>query len=223
MSKNTLICNTTPPYVVVASATGSSLTSGAGSCTISLTGLTTSNIQLIAVAVAGGATTVTDSKSNTYSGLTPAGTIQVKIFYILKPIIGTTMSFTITSPNVGAAVFVVQGPNPPIPAFDTQNNNGAAGSSPTASTGNITPAFNGDFILAAASTGTGTTGRGATLSGWTRVETPFRLGISQGVVCYYRSEGYGNSQRYAATIGVTFSAGSGVMNYFGASIGAWSN
>lgn len=220
MSKNTLICNTTPPYVVVASATGS----GDASTIISLTGLTTSNIQLIAVAVgSGGGSSVVDSKSNTYSGLPSAGTIPVKIYYILQPIVGTTMSFTITSANVGAAVFVVQGPNPPVPAFDTQNNNGAAGSSPTASTGNITPAFNGDFLLAAASTGTGTTGRGATLSGWTRVESPFRATIAQGVVCYYRSEGYGNSQRYSSSIGVTFSAGSGVMNYFGASIGAWSN
>ena len=219
MSKNTLICNTTPPYVVVASATGS----GASSTTISLTGLTTSNIQLIAVAVASVSTTVIDSKSNNYSGLPSAGTIPVKIYYVLQPIVGPTMSFTIPSANVGAAVFVVQGPNPPVPAFDTQNNNGAAGSSPTASTGNITPNFNGDFLLAAASTGTGTTGKGATLSGWTRVESPFRAGIAQGVVCYYRSEGYGNSQQYAATIGVTFSAGSGVMNYFGASIGAWSN
>ena len=212
--------NSTPPYVVVASATGS----GTSSTTISLTGLTTSNIQLIAVAVAsGGASTVIDSKSNVYGGLTPAGTIPVKIYYILQPIVGTTMSFTITSANVGAAVFVVQGPNPPVPAFDTQNNNGAAGSSPTASTGNITPTFNGDFLLAAASTGTGTTGRGATLSGWTRVESPFRATIAQGVVCYYRSEGYGNSQRYSSPISVTFSAGSGVMNYFGASICAWSN
>ena len=216
----TLIYNSTPPYVVVASATGSD----SSSTTISLTGLTTSNIQLIAVAISGGgAANVTDSKSNTYSGLTPAGTIPVKIFYALQPIVGITMSFTITNTGVGAAVFVVQGPNPPIPAFDTQNNNGAAGLSPTASTGNITPAFNGDFLLAAASTGTGTTGRGATLSGWTRVESPFRAGIAQGVVCYYRSEGYGNSQRYAAPISVTFSAGSGVVNYFGASIGAWSN
>jgi len=221
MSKNTIICNTTPPYVVVASATGS----GASSTIISFIGLTTSNIQLIAVATSGGgAANVTDSKSNLYSGLTPAGTIPVKIIYALQPIVGTTMSFTITNTNVGAAVFIVQGPNPPIPAFDKQNNNGNIGTpSPTASTGNITPAFNGDFILAAACTVTGTTGKGATLSGWTRVESPFRLGIAQGVVCYYRSEGYGNSQQYAATIGVTFSAGSGVVNYLGASIAAWSN
>ena len=216
-----LIYNSTPPYVVVASATGS----GAASTIISLTGLTTSNIQLIAVAVSsGGGSTVTDSKSNLYSGLTPAGSIQVKVFYVLQPIIGITMSFTITAANVGAAVFVVQGPNPPIPAFDKQNQNGTTvGPFSVTNTGTITPAFNGDFLLAASSTGSGTTGKGATLSGWTRVESPFRSGIAQGVVCYYKSEGYGNSQRYSSPISVTFSAGSGVVNYYGASIAAWSN
>jgi hypothetical protein len=216
-----LIYNTTPPYVVVASATGS----GAASTIISLTGLTTSNIQLIAVAVgSAGGSTVVDSKSNIYLGLTPAGSIPVKIYYVLQPIVGITMSFTITSANVGAAVFVVQGPNPPVPAFDAQNQNGVSvGPFSVTNTGTITPPFNGDFLLAAASTGSGTTGGGATLSGWTRLESPFRAGIAQGVVCYYRSEGYGNSQRYSSPISVTFSAGSGIVNYYGAIIGAWSN
>ena len=206
--------NSTPPYVVVASATGS----GVSSTVVSLTGLTTSNIQLIAVATAGGSfASVVDSKTNTYSSLTAAGTVPVKIFYSLQPVVGTTMSFTITNTNIGAAVFIVQGPNPPIPALDKQNNSGASTFSPTMSTGNITPAFNGDFILAAASTGTGTTGKGATISGWTRIESPFRAGVAQGIVCYYQS------QQYAETIGVTFSVGSGAVIYYGASIGSWSN
>ena len=215
MNNQFQLYNSTPPYVVVASATGS----GVSSTVISLTGLTTSNIQLIVAAVSGGgAANVADSKGNVYSGLTLAGTIPVKIFYMLQPIVNATMSFTITNTNVGAAVFIVQGPNPPIPAFDKQNNNGNPSLGvPTASTGNITPAFNGDFILAAACTVTGTTGKGATLSGWTRIESPFRAGVAQGVVCYYQS------QQYAATIGVTFSVGSGAVNYLGASIGSWSN
>jgi len=214
MSKNTIICNTTPPYTVVATGNGF----GTSTTTINVTGITTSNIQLIVAAVASGSTTtITDSKGNAYSGLTIAGTIFVKIFYMLQPVVGPTMSFTLTSPNLSAAVYIVQGPNPPIPAFDTQNNNGAFSGGSTTNTGNITPAFNGDFILAAACTVTGTTGKGATLSGWTRVESPFRAGIAQGVVCYYQS------QQYSNTIGVTFSAGSGVVNYLGASIAAWSN
>ena len=215
MSKNTIICNTTPPYQVVATGNGF----GASTTTINVTGITTSNIQLIVAAVASGSTTtITDSKGNVYSGLPIAGSIIVKIFYMLQPVVGPTMSFTLTSPNLSAAVYIVQGPNPPIPAFDTQNNNGAFSGGSTTNTGNITPAFNGDFILAAASTGTGTTGTASTISGWTLTNLPFRAGVAQGLIVYYQS------QQYRSTVSITFSAGAGsTLNVFGASIGAWSN
>lgn len=216
MSKNTLIYNNTPPYTVVASGTGTNLTA----TTITLTGMTTSNIQLIAVAVsrASGGLTITDTQSNGYLFLTAAGTITVQIGYVLRPVMASSMTWTITGAANAAAVFVVQGPNPPIPAFDKQNNNGAAGASATASTGQITPTFNGDWLLAAASTGTGTVlGTASTIPGWTLTYIPFVSGNHQGLVCYNMT------QQYSAQVGVTFSHSAGTITYFGASIGSWLN
>ena len=214
--KNTLIYNNTPPYVVVATGTAST---NASSATITITGLTTSNIQLIAIAVArnAGSIFLSDSKSNTYTLLSASGTITIQIGYVLQPIVGPTMSFTVSATNLAAAVFVVQGPNPPIPAFDKQNNNSPGTLTTTASTGNINPAFNGDWILAAAATGTGTLGTPSTISGWTNVYIPFRAAIAQGLCCYYQT------QKYSQTAGITFSHSAGAINYFGASIGSWSN
>lgn len=216
-SKNTLIYNNTPLSTVVAIGTAST---NALSISINMTGITTSNINLIAIAVArnAGSLTITDSKSNGYSFLTAAGSVTAQIGYVLSPIVGATMSFIISALNFAAAVFIVQGPNPPIPAFDKQNNNAPGAGSATVSTGNITPAFNGDWLLAAAATGTGTVnGTPSTIAGWSNVYIPFRSAVAQGLCCYYQT------QQYSQTVGVTFSHSAGTIEYFGASIGSWSN
>jgi len=216
--KNVMLYNTTPPYVVVASGTGSALSTQ----TIKISGITTSNIQLIIITagIGGGVLTLSDTQGNVYSGLTRAGTIGCQIAYVIRPLIAASMSFTIANSATSACVLIVQGPNPPIPAFDVQNGNGSAGAGGghTASTGNITPNFNGDFIVAAASTGTGTIGTGATVSGYTLINLPFQPGVAQGLITYYQT------QKYILTTGVTFSSAPGsTLSLFGAVIGAFSN
>jgi len=125
-------------------------TNGGTSSAIDTTG---ANLLILALAdyalVTAG--TVSDSKSNSWTGLTvQINAVQrIRLFYVINPIVGSGHTFTVTSTG-GFPVWAVQawsGAATTAP-FDVQN--GAANDTPgtTIATGSITPTQNDSLVVA---------------------------------------------------------------------------
>lgn len=108
--------------------------------------INTTGANLIVIAGAsGGASTITDSKSNTWTALTArtdVGTGQSQLFYCFNPTVGSGHTFTNT--QVAPAISVMAFSN--SIAFDVQN--GSIGATVTTlSTGSVTPSFNNCLVV----------------------------------------------------------------------------
>lgn len=146
------------PWTLVASASAAGTTSG-----INTTGATL----LVAVAGAeafGSETGVSDSRGNTWTALTRAGSgdLGARIWYCVNPSVGSGHTFSASASYRAIAVTAWSG-NAASP-FDVEIA-GARGSSPV-SAGNITPSENGALIIAAIGLG-GTTSSTSVGSGFT--------------------------------------------------------
>lgn len=117
---------------------------------VTTTGVTTTGATFIAIVVGAlGTTTITDSNSNSWTGLTQhtnTGNSAVRIFYSAGPTVGAAHTFTATGSGTGPAICVM--------AFDTvitsspfDQQNGSA----TSATGSITPSQDGELIIVGAS------------------------------------------------------------------------
>jgi hypothetical protein len=131
-------------YAYISSA-GERSSSGSGFTTGSST--TSGDLIVVTVAEATGTTsTVTDSKSNTYTALTTraAANGQTTIYYCQAPTVGSshTWSFTgsFTFPSIAMAWFSGSTTTP----FDQQN---GAGGSTSLATGSITPTQDNELII----------------------------------------------------------------------------
>jgi hypothetical protein len=110
--------------------------------------------------------TLSDSKSNTWTGLTAktiAGQQTSRIFYVSSPIVGTSHTFTLTGASIIASIVVmafsgIQTSSP----FDKENGATLAGSGTSLASGSITPSVDGDLIIIALSTGGNPTTNGQT-------------------------------------------------------------
>jgi hypothetical protein len=126
-------------------------------------------------------TTASDSKSNTWSSLTPGtgSNPESIIFYVVNPTVGTGHTFTIGSAGGYAAAIVsaFTGVDTSSP-FDQQNATGAAGwVDGTAFPGSITPGVNNELVVSCAASQLTTTSWLA--SGMTIIDQiPFNSGIS---------------------------------------------
>lgn len=101
--------------------------------------------------------TLTDSKSNTWTGLTAysnTGTVRTRIYYCYGGTVGSGHTFTITNPVEGATyscIEVVAYSGAASSPFDVENGNNT-GSASTLTTGSVTPSVNGELLIAAVGT-----------------------------------------------------------------------
>ncbi len=131
--------------VTASSAAGSSITSGA----IDTTGANFL-VFVLAEATTASEMTVSDSKGNTWNGLTSqsAGQVRVRIFWSTPTSVGSGHTFTATTvdgdtfPAIGVSAYSgVKASSP----FDQQN--GATNTSSTIATGNVTPTEDNELII----------------------------------------------------------------------------
>ena len=210
--KRFFLFNSTPSYTLVASNSGHG---SAGSGTVVVTGITAGVTLIVVPIAASSAEIVTDSKGNTYSYTTTFGSgVTIRIGYCVNPTTASSMTFTITGGAWTAWPSLWTSASTPTPALDQSNGNNAIIQSSIA-TGAITPTQNNELIIAASTTGTGSTGSPGAVTGYTLVHIPFVLGVSQGLAIYYKS------QTTLQTENVTF-AGSN-MKYYGAIITSFIN
>ena len=210
--RRVLLFNSTPQYRLVASNTGHSLTNGS----VVVTGIPSTTTLIVVVIGSGSAAPAfADSSSNLYSYSTTYGSgVYTRQGYIVNPVTTGSMTFNITASAWSVWVGCFTGSTIPTPAFDVQNGNNAVNQG-TFSTGSITPTLNGDLIIASAATGTLPSGTPAAVTGYTLVNLPFLAGSWQGLVLYYKT------QQYIQTENVTFTGTT--MHYTGCMIASYKN
>ena len=106
-------------------------------------------IALVLAEVSGGATTISDSKSNTWTQKTAQSFVgQVSIWYAFNATTGTGHTFTTTGTNTfpSICVAVFSGGKLTQP-FDVENGNTAAAAT-SIQTNSVTPSENNEFIIA---------------------------------------------------------------------------
>lgn len=117
---------------------------GAASSAIDTTGATL----LVAVCSGfiGSTPNLTDSKSNTWTGLTiRGGGSLVKIYYVANPTVGTNHTFDPSGTNPSCTVAAFSGVVTTSP-FDQENGNTGSGGS--VSTGSVTPSEDNELVIA---------------------------------------------------------------------------
>jgi hypothetical protein len=131
------------------------LTAALGSMGGTTTALDTTGANLLVVSVAyytgfGGAPVVSDSKSNTWSGLTARGPGNTKqrFFYAKNATAGAAHTFTVTGGTIypSAIILAVAGADPTAP-FDGENGGGSASSAGPLTTGSLTPSVANCLIV----------------------------------------------------------------------------
>ena len=113
-------------------------------------GIDTTGANLITVVVPSysgtAAPTLSDSKSNTYTGLTEQVVIdnRLRMFYVLSPTVGGSHTFTVAGTDSFSSCIVAAWSG--AAAFDQQNGATAAGVSSLA-TGSVTPSENNELLV----------------------------------------------------------------------------
>lgn len=148
----------------------------------------TSGATLLVAAVAynsGGTPTVSDSKSNPWTGLSAqdsgGGGAALRIFYVENPTVGSGHTFTVAGGTLAQALAVAaySGVVTTSP-FEDQTGNTATGTVTSLSPGSITPAENNEVVIAALSLNSGS--NTPTASGYTvRQQIDFTGGSNYGV------------------------------------------
>lgn len=117
----------------------------------------TTGASLLVLAVSykeGVAPTISDSKSNTWTGLTAqenaGGASSVRLYYVANPTVGTGHTFTAAGAGTFPALSVASYRNvlQSVPPFDQQSGAKSASAS-TLATGSVTPLFNNELLVAA--------------------------------------------------------------------------
>jgi len=162
-------------------------TGGANSATTS--GVDTTGATLLVVAVSiytgGSATTVSDSKSNTWTKLTSYSATtnsRITIYYSVNPTVGSAHTFTAdgTSNYPGILMTAFDGVVDASP-FDLENGFGRTTSGSTVQTGSITPSEDNELIITAlandTTVATATADEGMTLIQWLNWQSATNMGV----------------------------------------------
>lgn len=120
--------------------------------------VTTTGAKLIVLVVAGspGSMSVSDSKSNTYTQLTPQDELSALDgiqFYVLNPTVGSGHTFTINGVFSSMCELAFSG----VTAFDKEGGAPAVGSVATLQPGSLTPAVANSLFITACSLNTSST------------------------------------------------------------------
>lgn len=125
-----------------------------GGSVITTAGIDTTGANLIVIAVSSSqpvaAPTPTDSKSNTWTGLTArtvSGVTRIQIFYSAAPTVGAAHTFTITTSGGAPALTVMAFSGIASSPFDQENGGSTGGNTASQATGNITPGQNNELIV----------------------------------------------------------------------------
>ncbi|MEY5098927.1 MAG: hypothetical protein RJA36_1646 [Pseudomonadota bacterium] len=127
-------------------------------------GVDTTGANLIVLAVsrykAGGAVTVSDSKSNTWTALTEAPVVSdgtVRLYYCYSPTVGAGHTFTASGTGIYTTIGAIAFSGAASSPFDQQSTNYASTSGTTIQPGSITPTEDGEVIVSATEFGSGAT------------------------------------------------------------------
>ncbi len=151
-----------------ASVANIDIAGGSGGGTSSAIDTTGANLIVIVTAQFSGGTltTPTDSKGNTYTGLTARtnGSVRNRIFYCLAPTVGSGHTFTFANSGIFASASVQSFSGAATSSvFDVEN--GATGSLTTLATGSVTPGQDDSLVIAGV--GSGNTGSASINGGFT--------------------------------------------------------
>lgn len=117
--------------------------------------LNTTGANFIVIAVnsygPGGAVTVTDSKSNTWTALTQqvAGESKSRLYYCYAPTVGTGHTFNATGGSFYGSIYVQAWAGMAASTFDVENGNASASSASTLQPGSVTPSQANELIITA--------------------------------------------------------------------------
>ena len=145
--------------------------------TVTSAAIDTTGANLITVCVSSYQTnpapTLTDNKSNTWTGLTvreQATAARIRIFYCFNPTVGSGHTFTATnSPTASFPTLIVHAwSGAATSPFDQENGNTSPGIGPTSS-GSVTPTENNELIITAVSQG------GASVTNQTSIDGGFTM------------------------------------------------
>lgn len=166
------------------------LPGGATGNTSSPIDTTGATLLVIVVADADGTSaTITDSKSNTWTGLTApsSGAGRGRIYYSKNPTVGTGHTFTTSGTTIVGAIMVFSGADTTSP-FDVEN--GAIYTTETsAQPGSVTPANNGSLIIAGFGGANSNTGNSIN-AGFTITDAAaLTPGVEYGVIGAYLIQG----------------------------------
>lgn len=144
-----------PYYKTVAASSWSLIAHGLGGSsdnpTVAAINTTGANILVVSVSQYKGSTigTLSDSKSNTWTGLTAkigASEAYNRLFYCASPTVGSGHTFTVSGTGIFGAVAVQAWSGANVAPFDVEN--GAIGASVTSlQTGSVTPSQNNSLIV----------------------------------------------------------------------------
>lgn len=134
-------------FSLITSVTGGTNSNGATTSSVNTTGA-----DLIIVSVGwygnGAAPSISDSKSNSYTGLTAKSNISIgnRLFYVENPTVGSGHTFTVSAASGYPSICVLafSGKNASA-AFDQQN--GAIGSATSIQPGSVTPTIGNELVV----------------------------------------------------------------------------
>jgi hypothetical protein len=155
-------------------------TGGAGgtSPAITTTGATLLLVGLSWYSGGGSTATLSDSKGNTYTGLTTHGTtpLQQRLYYVLAPTVGTGHTFTVSGTSGFAPVVFAYALSAAVSSYQTES--GAAATATSLASGSVTPSTSGALVVTGLTFG----GLSASLtpSGFTVDVGQNRAGVSVG-------------------------------------------
>lgn len=121
--------------------------------TFSTSAIDTTGADLLIVVVGyATAPTLTDSKSNTWTGLTIRTNISIgnRIYYAWNAIVGSGHTFTLTGASIVASLVVqaYAGSQVSGDPFDQQNGHDGGGNATSFTTGSITPGVDNELVIA---------------------------------------------------------------------------
>jgi hypothetical protein len=133
-------------------STNAGSSDGGNSVTSSALDTTGANLLVVAVVTFGAGTTPTDSKGNTWTGLTvESGSSNVRLWYCLSPTVGTGHTFSHNSTGTYPAiqVFAFSG----VDSFESQS-----GFASSYQPGSLTPAEDGALLVSTVASGAASSG-----------------------------------------------------------------
>jgi len=212
-----------PRTIHAAIAVVTSVITGGTQHSVTTTGVDTSGANLIVLLVssyhAGGAVTVSDSKSNTWTALTQRNSttdIRARLYYCASPTVGASHTFTASGsgiyPSLGAIAFSGAAASP----FDLESG-GAAESGTTSQPGSITPGENNCVLVS----GVGNGGTGMSInSGFTASSVDFSFGAHNGGGIAYKIQTTATTEDADWTIGTGSAHWGAVVATYKAAAGA---